>query len=123
MLGKRLFILIFSSSVSISIGLNEPLNVSPLKECLSPECIKTSADLLNSMNLNVNPCEDFYEFACGKFNDNVVMEDHLEEKSKFSIMQKNLDWKLKNLLEEESVESDPRVYKSVRNLYYEYGGN
>lgn len=33
--------------------------------CLSPECVKVSAELMNSADFTVDPCQDFYQFACG----------------------------------------------------------
>ncbi|GIY89148.1 hypothetical protein CDAR_116511 [Caerostris darwini] len=41
------------------ILINETSNV-----CLSPECISTAAHLLHSMDLNQEPCDDFYSFVC-----------------------------------------------------------
>ena len=35
------------------------------KECLSKICIQHSNYVRNTMDLNVNPCNDFYEFSCG----------------------------------------------------------
>lgn len=40
--------------------------------CMSKECILASASLFNNMNLNVKPCDNFYEFACGGFVENEV---------------------------------------------------
>ena len=53
------------------------------------------------MNLGVNPCDDLFEFTCGKFKDNLVMVDHQDKKSEFSMMEQRLKWKLKDLFEEE----------------------
>ncbi|CAG0887730.1 unnamed protein product [Darwinula stevensoni] len=33
--------------------------------CLTPSCIQTSASILAAMDLTIDPCEDFYHYACG----------------------------------------------------------
>lgn len=31
--------------------------------CLSAECVSLAAEVINSLNENVDPCDDFYHFA------------------------------------------------------------
>ncbi|XP_031556633.1 endothelin-converting enzyme 1-like [Actinia tenebrosa] len=36
--------------------------------CNTTECIKAAKLIKSSMNLNVHPCDDFYEYACGSWS-------------------------------------------------------
>lgn len=42
--------------------------------CSTTSCAKAASELLNYINFDVNPCEDFYEFACGKFLSNIYLQ-------------------------------------------------
>ena len=38
----------------------------PGPECKEPACLAFSKELIDSMDPDAQPCEDFYQFACGK---------------------------------------------------------
>ena len=44
--------------------------------CLSESCVVTAADLLKQMDRKVDPCQDFYKFACGGFIADTVLPEH-----------------------------------------------
>lgn len=35
--------------------------------CLTPGCVHAASKMLEQMDSAVEPCDDFYNFACGKF--------------------------------------------------------
>ncbi|XP_068248766.1 neprilysin-1-like isoform X1 [Palaemon carinicauda] len=38
--------------------------------CITPACLTAAKQLSEAMNYSVNPCDDFYQFACGGWMDN-----------------------------------------------------
>lgn len=43
------------------------LNISTNELCFTETCIQAASSLLSSLNMNVDPCSDFYEYACKKY--------------------------------------------------------
>lgn len=52
---------------------NFPLNLNAFSNsnevCETASCISAAVDILTPMNHSVDPCDDFYEFACGRFTE------------------------------------------------------
>ena len=38
-----------------------------LSTCLTPNCVELGSQVLSSLDESVDPCDDFYQFACNKF--------------------------------------------------------
>nr|XP_042909108.1 membrane metallo-endopeptidase-like 1 [Parasteatoda tepidariorum] len=59
--------------------------------CLTKECIQAASSLLESIDENKSPCEDFYSFACGKWmakfteNENHTMIEAMKENLKAAV--------------------------------------
>ena len=71
---------IFLASVILGadfLQVKSPLLADPRSEvCLSEKCIINAADLLKQMDRNVDPCQDFFKFACGGFIADTVLPEH-----------------------------------------------
>lgn len=52
--------------------------------------------LMNCMNESVNPCEDFYKFACGMFETNYPALDNSDQNSWFKIISSKVKHKVKS---------------------------
>ena len=51
---------------------------------MTQECVQESAYIINKMQTTVDPCTDFYEYACGKWEKNTVIPPSKSKYGSFS---------------------------------------
>ncbi|XP_013908535.1 PREDICTED: phosphate-regulating neutral endopeptidase-like [Thamnophis sirtalis] len=86
--------------------------------CLTPECIEAAASIKSKLNVSVDPCDNFFRFACeGWFQDNPMPEDY-SSYGTYSWLRHNVDLKLKALLEKPlSKRRDNEAVQKAKILY------
>ncbi|XP_076657487.1 neprilysin-11 isoform X2 [Halictus rubicundus] len=85
--------------------------------CQSVECVKTAARIIEAMNRSVDPCHDFYDFACGGWISKNPIPQSQVAWDQLSLLREQLFQNLRILLEEPDGKNDPRSVKLARALY------
>ena len=97
---------------------NVKKNVSEVKSvCLTPECVQTAASLLSAMDRGADPCNDFFQFACGAWNKRHVIPEDRSSVSTFEVLADQLQIILKGLLEKPRDAEDTKISMEAKFLY------
>ncbi|XP_076300647.1 neprilysin-1 [Lasioglossum baleicum] len=91
--------------------------------CMTEECVRTAASLLSAMDRTAAPCENFFQYACGAWNQLHVIPEDKSSISTFEVLAHQLQVSLKHLLEEPANNKDndatlkaKRFYKSCMDI-------
>uniref|UniRef100_A0A2C9LDU2 Peptidase M13 N-terminal domain-containing protein n=1 Tax=Biomphalaria glabrata TaxID=6526 RepID=A0A2C9LDU2_BIOGL len=69
----------------------QDLKLENEKYCMTPECVKIASTILTAMDTQIDPCEDFYQFACGGWMKNNPIPPGHSRWGTFELMwQKNM---------------------------------
>ncbi len=107
--------------------------------CTTPGCIRAAHSLLQNMDPSVDPCEDFYDYACGGFEKKVFLRtfykiksifiwvfyplkiripDDESSRTQFAIIDDLLEEQLRDILESNATEHESRVFKQVSHSIF-----
>lgn len=97
--------------------LSTTLNSSQSNLCMTKGCVKASALILDLIDDNVDPCDNFYEFACGKFLRNTLIPDDKIAVMSFIHVQDKVQDQVRLVLSEKSLPNESKPFTLAKILY------
>lgn len=69
------------------------------------------------MDSSVEPCDDFYNYACGRFLKETNIPDEKVSVNTFSVIGDRLQEQLRSLVSEDIHEDEATPFKLAKNMY------
>ncbi|XP_050537862.1 neprilysin-11-like isoform X2 [Daktulosphaira vitifoliae] len=85
--------------------------------CTTPDCLKAASLFMESMNRSIDPCNDFYEFACGNYPKKVTTLKTSTSNDRFAELNLEILKWIRAYMEREDLDSEPYSVSQARLLY------
>lgn len=85
--------------------------------CGTPECHEAAANVIDFLDESVDPCDNFYEFACGKFLQKTQIPPEKTEVDTFSAISDLIENQLKTMLNESSHLNESKAVNLAKNYF------
>lgn len=76
-----------------------------------------AAAVIDNMDQSVNPCDDFYQFACGNFLKQTVVEEDIASQTPLNAIEGSIQKKLLKILTEPIQPNEQKPLKMAKLFY------
>lgn len=97
-----------------SLSSQKPLEP---KVCLTQGCVHAASRMLEKMNQSANPCEDFYNYACGQFIADTIIPDGKSQISSYTHVREKVEHQIKALISAPIEVNEIEPFKKIKKLY------
>ena len=109
-----LLLSIVSAKTTPYLSVEQPFVESTV--CQTKQCLAKGQSLNANLNRSVDPCHDFYAFACGGWETQHTIKDNLSI-SVFDVVQDEIYSQLMDSLKRNRSSNDPETVRFASGLY------
>ncbi|KAK4879928.1 hypothetical protein RN001_008074 [Aquatica leii] len=85
--------------------------------CTTPSCVYSAVTIMDRIDETIEPCDDFYKFACGNFVKKAVIPDDAPIVSSFTIIQEKVLQQLRIALDDLLATPEVKTFATVKKFY------
>lgn len=97
--------------------LSEPSEAKYKDRCSTLSCVHASATIIQKLDSEADPCEDFYQYACGTFLEEQHTPDEKSTVDTLALMGDKLTEYLLTLLLKPSEPGEPKLHNLAKTLF------
>lgn len=87
------------------------------KVCSTPECLNAAESIIEKLDKSEQPCDNFYNFACGQYIKSTKIPEDKVMVDSFSIVRDKLQDQLQTIITGPVESSEIEPVKMVKKLY------
>lgn len=106
-----------SMNKNVETSLYSNINHTIAEMCLTPDCIHSASSIMEKIDTSINPCDDFYDFACGNFIKTTNIPDDKSSVNMFSVIEDTLADQLSSLLASDPSITDIKPFILAKFMY------
>ncbi|XP_055299905.1 neprilysin-2-like isoform X2 [Sitodiplosis mosellana] len=97
----------------VSIGESQP---KPAPVCETPGCVKAASNILKQLDEVIDPCDNFYEFACGNYIKETMLPEDKTSVDPFDKVRDLVQEQLRTIINEPPLPNESKPFKLAKNF-------